>query len=632
VNGQGSSPPADERWFAEHYGTDESGVEVPDPAGAAGADDDSDRARSERPVSQASELLRLAEEWDLFHAPGGDAYAAVVVDDHRETWPIGSRAWRQYLSAHYYQLTGRVPGEKALQDASTTLAGRASFSGDERPVFVRIAHTEGAIYVDLGDPAWRAVEIGHAGWKVVARPPVHFRRPGRMRPLPEPAPGGRIEELRGFVNVDDDGFILILAWLVQALRGRGPNPVLVLNGEQGTAKSTTAWVLRALVDPGKAPLRSQPRNEHDLVIAAESNWVIALDNLSGIPVWLSDALCRLATGGGFSTRRLYTDADEIIFDATRPILLNGITEIATRADLLDRSLVISLPVIPDEQRRVEDVLFAEFEQARPRLLGSLFDAVACALARVCEVRLERPPRLADFARWVTAAEPALGYSAGTFDRVFTGNRAAAHELTLSASPIVEPIVALADEGFVGTATELLDTLSRTLRESSRAPKGWPSAPQVLSGELRRLAPSLRANDVSVEFDRKPGRRTITIEKRPAGSVMSVISVIGQAPGAAIEPDHDADDADDASSRNIEEDHRAGLINAERLEPGADGYADERPLEVEPIYARRFAEGNEPASAPCRYAAHRIHDWLNEAGWPVCGVCHPRVPPMEGAVA
>jgi hypothetical protein len=109
-------------------------------------------------------------------------------------------------------------------------------------------------------------------------------------------------------------------------------------------------VLRALVDPNTAALRTTPRDERDLVIAANNGWLMALDNLSHLPDWLSDALCRLATGNGFATRELYTDAEEAIFATQRPIVKNGIEELATRGDLLDRSIVLYLPTIAEDQR------------------------------------------------------------------------------------------------------------------------------------------------------------------------------------------------------------------------------------------------------------------------------------------
>jgi hypothetical protein len=171
--------------------------------------------------------------------------------------------------------------------------------------------------------------------------------------------------LQDFINVSDgDALKLIIAWLLQALRPTGPYPVLLFQGEQGSAKSTAERMVRALVDPSTAPLRTTPRSERDLVIAATNSWCVAFDNISTLQPWLSDAMCRLSTGGGFSARELYTDAEEVLFDATRPMLLNGITDVATRPDLLDRALTVALPPIPEEKRRPEAVLWREFEKAR----------------------------------------------------------------------------------------------------------------------------------------------------------------------------------------------------------------------------------------------------------------------------
>src|SRR5262249_36836984 len=190
---------------------------------------------------------------------------------------------------------------------------------------------------------------------------------------------------------------------------KGPFPVLCLHGEQGCGKSTLARLLRLLIDPNAAALRSEPRDPRDLIIAASNSWVVSFDNLSHLKHWLSDALCRLATGGGFSTRELYTDADEILFDAMGPAVLNGIEDLATRGDLLKRSIILTLETISDSQRRTEGDFWREFEVARPRILGALFDVVAAGLKALPTVKLTSLPRMADFARWVRACEPALGW-------------------------------------------------------------------------------------------------------------------------------------------------------------------------------------------------------------------------------
>ena len=182
--------------------------------------------------------------------------------------------------------------------------------------------------------------------------------------------------------------------------------MLIINGEQGSAKSTTARVLSALVDPSVAPTRAAPKDERDLAVAADNNHLLSFDNISTMPGWRSDALCRLATGGGFATRKLHSDRDEIITDAARPMLLNGINDLGARSDLSDRALTITLPAISEEVRRTEAEFWADFEAARAGILGALYDAVSCALRRQGEVELPRKLRMADFAVWIEAAAPA----------------------------------------------------------------------------------------------------------------------------------------------------------------------------------------------------------------------------------
>src|SRR5262249_35725365 len=189
-------------------------------------------------------------------------------------------------------------------------------------------------------------------------PPVRFRRASGMQSLPVPIPGGSIAGLRVFVNVQaDTGFVLLVAFALAVLRNRGPYPVIVLSGEQGSAKSTCLAILRALLDPNTAPLRALPREDRDLFIAATNAHVLAFDNVSGLPAWLSDTLCRLATGAGFAVRQLYTDGDEVLFDAARPVMLNGIEDIVTRPDLADRAVFLTLEPIPEDRRRPEQELW-----------------------------------------------------------------------------------------------------------------------------------------------------------------------------------------------------------------------------------------------------------------------------------
>jgi hypothetical protein len=317
---------------------------------------------------------------ELFHTAAGTAFADVAIHGRRETWPIHSNRLRAWLRRRHYEATGTALDAAAIRSTLDLLEARALFDAPQRSVHVRIAEQAGHIYLDLADDRWRAVEIGPDGWKVIGSPPVRFRRAAGMLPIPAPERGGSVEAFASFLNLPSrNNFVLIVVWLLAALRFGGPYPLLAISGEQGSAKTVLSKLLKSLVDPNVAPVRAPAHEERDLMIAANNGYLLAFDNLSGLPFWLSDALCRLSSGGSFAVRQLYTDDEEVLFQAARPILLNGIEDVISRPDLADRAIFLTLPPIGEAQRRSEAELWREFEIARPRILGALLDAAAHGL-------------------------------------------------------------------------------------------------------------------------------------------------------------------------------------------------------------------------------------------------------------
>src|SRR6185369_14025506 len=443
----------------------------------------------------------LCEE--LFHTPSDVAFADFITEGHRETWPIRSKRFGTWLRRCYYHATGSAPSAAAIRSALDLFEARAQFDGPERAVNTRVAEHAGRLYLDLADEHWRAVAIGPDGWRVLGCPPVRFRRAPGMLPLPVPERGGSIEALRSFLNLSNQNdFVLVVAWLLAALRSSGPYPLLAISGEQGSAKTVLSKLLRALVDPNAAPVRALPREERELMIAAHNGHLLAFDNLSGLPAWLSDALCRLASGGSFAMRRLYTDDEEVLFQAARPMVLNGIEDVICRADLADRAICLTLGSIGEKQRRSEAALWREFERARPAILGALLDAVANGLRAVDSVQPGRLPRMADFTLWATACETAL-WPIGTFIDAYTANRKAAIESIIDMDQIAACVRELISEqdSWTGTAADLWRlTVERSSQrgESSR----WTRNPRVLAGNLRRVQTFLQALGVEITFSRE----------------------------------------------------------------------------------------------------------------------------------
>jgi hypothetical protein len=478
-------------------------------------------------------LTQIGACSDLFHTATGTAFADIMIDGHRETWPIRSNRLRAWLRRRYYQATGEAASAAEIRSALDLLEARAQFDAPERAVHIRVAEHAGHIYLDLADEHWRAVEIGSDGWRVIGCPPVRFRRPAGMLPLPAPQQGGSIEALNPFLNLSNrNDFVLIVGWLLAALRPRGPYPLLAISGEQGSAKTVLSKLLKALIDPNVAPVRALSREERELMIAANNGYLLAFDNLSGLPLWLSDALCRLASGGSFAVRRLCTDDEEVLFQAARPVLLNGIEEVISRPDLGDRAIFLTLPPIGDAQRRPETELWRDFEIARPRILRALLDAVVHGLrARATgRVHLDRLPRMADFALWATACETAM-WPAGTFARAYAANRRAAIESIVEMDPIAICVRALMIDRntWTGSASDLLRLCAERARVDISNGSAWAKNPRALAGRLRRAQTFLRTLGIEITFSRegRAGTRMIRVSTS-AENTVSTVSMVSAA--------------------------------------------------------------------------------------------------------
>jgi hypothetical protein len=514
------------------------------------------RVGKTRRKTHATLLVELAGNAELFHTPEGEAFATFRVQDHRETWPLRSQSFGRWLERRFYMRSGTAPSSFAVRDAVNVLEARARIDGAARDVFVRVAESEGAIYLDLVNDDWQIVEITADGWRITTDAPVRFKRTRGMLPLPVPASHGKLERLRKFLNLrNDEDWYAVAGWLVGALHPRGPYPVLVLHGEQGSAKSTAAKVLRSLIDPHSAPLRAAPRELRDLMITAMNSRCLAFDNMSHVTGALSDALCQIASGGGFATRELYTDREEVIFRAARPIILNGIEELVTRPDLLDRAIVVYLPSIPVDKRKPENVFWHQFHEELPRLLTGLLRALVMALRKLPRTRLPYLPRMADFALWVTAAESALGWPKGAFLAAYTANMEMATDLALEASALAPVLIKFINEQarlaetesdpfdepsewmWSGTASDLLEQLAKFAPDALRD-RGWPRSAAAIANALRRLQPVLRVRGLLVDFARDTGHdRTRMI--RILRSREDTVRAVRQGPA-----ERKADDADD----------------------------------------------------------------------------------------
>ena len=555
----------------------------------------------EEHLTTAQQLVELGKaHTERFHSKEeGEAFVRFLVTrqeegqkvSHRETWKVRSSAFKEWLSRQFYLDTKRVPGGQAMDDALRVLEGDCRYDGAAYPLSVRLASdpkTPDVVWIDLSDADWRAVKVTSDGWQVVNDPPIIFRRFALAAPQLLPETGGSLETLRGFLNVrDENAWVQLVCWLVAALLPDIPHPVLVVHGEQGSAKSTLMQLLSKLIDPLKTPLRVEPRDIGEWVQAAHHSWLVTLDNVSNLPNWLSDAICRAVTGEGFSKRQLYTDSEDIILTFRRVVALTGIEVVAQRADLLDRSILLPLTPLTQEKRRSESEVLAAFTLARPGILGALLDILSGVLRVLPSIHLERMPRMADFARVGVAVEQVVGWPEGTFLQAYNANVASQHEEALDGSLIGGAIRAFMQtrQEWTGTATELLAAI--TTDKTDTRQREWPKSGRGMSGHIKRLAPSLRAIGIYTLQDRESGtgQRHITLSKsavqergstdasqpsqssqQSQTSVTQTEKLVTQSPSENDEPSHPSASQNDGCDECDDEFPSASIFDAE--EPAA----------------------------------------------------------------
>lgn len=497
--------------------------------------------------THAQRLIEIGSQAKLFHDPEGVAWAQVEMGGHKEVYKLRSDSFKQWLKRIYYQKFAGIPSQQSTEGAMHVLEAEAQFNGDAETVYVRYAYANGSIYIDLCDADWRCVKVTPDGWAIQEVPDVMFRRVSKSLPLPAPTSGGSMEDLRPFLNskIGDNEFTLIKAFLLGCLQPTGSFVHLDLEGEKGAGKSTTTKVLRMLIDPCVGLLLPLPRSEQDLIIAANSSRVLSYDNLSGLSRDMSDAFCRMSTGGGFQTRKFYTNDDEVIIETKKPVIFNGIDSIATKPDLLDRCIVINLQSISDEERKDETAFWEEFERARPSILGALLDAAAAALKNRATVTLESKPRMADFAMWVCAATEKAGLNKEAFLETYGKNRLDAIEIALEADALAEAVTNYIDknETLSGRPTTVMKLLNSFVPEK---PSGWPTERSIRK-RLLSLKSGLRSKGIYIDIsNRAENGYTISVSKEPpkTSSLSSLSS--GNPKSQAQPPSRDDDVHDDVA--------------------------------------------------------------------------------------
>ncbi len=463
----------------------------------------------------------LLGEFELLYDSGDDAYACKP--GKSTVWPIRTEVFRRRVMALIHNKLGHWITKGMARHLVDILQLLAADDDVLVVPSLRSHWSEKCVVIDLANDDDEVVVIDENGWLVTTFSPVKFIRHPSMQPLPAPAQEGNLHALRPFVNLEgEEDYALLVAWIIGTF-GPGPFPLLALTGDPGSAKSTLSTILRKLVDPATPPTAAFPKSEEDLVVAAQANRALVFDNLARLSRGSSDALCRLATGSGFLRRRRYTDCDLIALDASRPCVVNSIEGVITASDLLDRALVIHAKPLNDGGWWAREELWAEFDRQHSNIFGGICDAISIAIRNLSSISATGLPRMADFARWVYAAEPALGLEKSMKD-VLKSNECQRDNTAVCACVVGSAILSMASTPGFSCRETITGLVARIEAHHGKLPHGFPRQPEAVSKRLRRLRKSLERLGIVVKFDgqRSQGQRWVEISNSATPDLESLL--------------------------------------------------------------------------------------------------------------
>ncbi|MCG1027041.1 hypothetical protein J5S49_01895 [Virgibacillus halodenitrificans] len=453
--------------------------------------------------SQADILIRVSEQAKFFKNDLDEAFAAVTINGHQEVLKVKSKKFKMWLMKQYYDATKKAPTSDAMNQSLSVMEMKAAFDGDEHNLQLRVAERDGAFYYDLANEDWSVVKIEPNACRILNEPPILFTRNKNTKAQALPDFAGDLKQLLNHVRIkNEDDQILYLTYVVTCLIPSIPHAVLVFSGEKGASKSTSMRLTRQVIDPAAQDLLTMPNSKQDLALSLANNYMPSFDNLDGLSAEKSDLLCIASTGGGFSKRTLFTDDDETLLDLRRCVGLTGINVVVTRADLIDRSIIIELDRIPENERKEERNVWEAFEKDRARIVGGALQALANAMAIYQNVKLDKLPRMADFTRWGYAIAEVLGYGGERFLQAYRKNRNQSNDEAISSHPVAATVVALMKENqsWSGSVASLLGELERVAEQEkiNTKVKTFPKAAHILSRRLKEVKSNLE--DVGITFD------------------------------------------------------------------------------------------------------------------------------------
>jgi hypothetical protein len=457
-----------------------------------------------------SEIIEEENLNEKFVDENGVPFITLKVTDQYETWKIGSSNHRNLLLRREQESSGKILDERQLNSLVGSQKGEAILSGIQKKVHTRVAYDNTTLFYDLGGKDWKVLKVSAEASEVLENCPIKFKRSQSTSENVLPVKPGNIHLLRKYLNFEsEEQYVLMLSSIIGAFHPTGPYVISVFQGGHGCSKSTVTKVFKSIVDPTSTPLRAPTGNEKDFFIYASSNLLVCFDNLSGVSNKMSDMMCRLSTGGSFSTRTLYTNDEETVFDEKKPLVLNGIDDIARREDLASRSVVFFLPPLEKTNRISEREFWQSFEKDKPYIMAGVFDCISCALKNYENVQLDEKVRMSDFLTWVCAASEALEFKQEFICRAFDENQIEIVKQSHENDPVAVALEAFLlgedKKEFNGTATELMTELNCYYSAQYLNSNYRPQTPIAFANHIRRISEGFgRVTNYKIEFRREGG--------------------------------------------------------------------------------------------------------------------------------
>ena len=483
---------------------------------------DTDETQSNVKLSQANALLEVIinrKDVTLFHDEQGNGYISLDIAGHQEVWACKSKALRKWISSEIWRIQKKAPGLEVVKSVLAVLEGNACYGGSEYKLNNRMAWLNGDLWYDLTNKDWQSIKINKNGWQIIDKTPIIFSRHSHHKAQLLPTENGDINLFLKYINVTNkDHQLLLKIFLVTCFIPDFPHTLFLVFGSQGSAKSTLSRLLRLVIDPSIIDVASMPESQKELIQALAHHAFLFFDNVSHISEASSDILCKAITGGGFVKRELYSDDDDIIYSFKRCIGINAINLVATRPDLLERSLLVELERVESKKRKAEKEIIGEFTKELPSILGGVFDVLVKAISIYPSIKVDGLPRMADFALWGCAIAEALGYTKEEFLSAYQENINRQTEMLINENVVANAIITFMEDKteWKGTPTNLMEQLYQHAGfvNIDTREKYWPKGANALSRRLNELSTPLKQMGLSVVISTSGTERSIHIKKLP----------------------------------------------------------------------------------------------------------------------